>query len=186
MGSTVSVAQLVERIDVAYEVRGFEPRPTPIKMVNKIIKTFLLESNKIEDVWDKNSLKQAECAWNYIIKEKKLNPFNIKKTHKILMLNQPIHGYERGYFRKRPVWIGGKEAMSYLKIPKQIKTWCDNINYEPKCWKEYHVGFERIHPFIDGNGRIGRILMNWQRIKTGLDILIIKEEEKQKYYSWFN
>jgi len=49
-----------------------------------------------------------------------------------------------------------------------------------------HINFEKIHPFIDGNGRIGRMLLNWQRVKLGLPVLVIKESEKQEYYKWFN
>ena len=50
---------------------------------------------------------------------------------------------------------------------------------------ENHVKFESIHPFVDGNGRTGRLLMNWIRIKIGLPILVIKESEKFEYYKWF-
>jgi Fic family protein len=48
-----------------------------------------------------------------------------------------------------------------------------------------HVKFEKIHPFEDGNGRIGRILLNWQRVKAGLPILTIYEKDKHAYYKWF-
>ena len=43
-----------------------------------------------------------------------------------------------------------------------------------------------VHPFIDGNGRTGRIFMNWWRVKNGLPILVIKETARQEYYKWFN
>ena len=151
-------------------------------MKDKVIE-FLEQSNFIEGVID--GLDQAVYAWKYIIKEKKLSPSNIKKTHKILMLHQPLMPDQKGYFRKCQVWVGGKETIPYFKIPEQMKIWCNNVHFCPKHWRLHHVDFERIHPFVDGNGRVGRILMNWQRLKKGLDILIIKEEEKQKYYSWF-
>jgi len=48
-----------------------------------------------------------------------------------------------------------------------------------------HIHFEKIHPFVDGNGRMGRILMNWQRVKVGLQPLIIWASERQAYYAWF-
>jgi len=52
--------------------------------------------------------------------------------------------------------------------------------------KQIHVAFEDIHPFVDGNGRVGRILYNIHRIKLGLPIHIIHEGEEQKeYYKWF-
>ena len=155
-------------------------------MISAKIKEFLKESNAIENVYDKDSLKQAIYAWEYLEKENKLSPHNIKKTHKILMLHQPLMPNEKGYFRKQAVYIGGKEAVSYFKVPEQMKIWCDNVNFKPEFWKESHIAFEKIHPFVDGNGRVGRIFMNWQRVKKGMDILVIKEKEKQDYYKWFN
>lgn len=53
--------------------------------------------------------------------------------------------------------------------------------------KNHHVEYEIIHPFVDGNGRTGRMFMNWERLKGGLPILVIHEgEEQQEYYKWFN
>jgi hypothetical protein len=65
-----------------------------------------------------------------------------------------------------------------------MTNWC--MDYEQMGWKKAHVAFETIHPFVDGNGRIGRILMNWQRLQEGLPILIIHEgPEQMEYYKWF-
>lgn len=57
--------------------------------------------------------------------------------------------------------------------------------------KQWHIKFERIHPFGDGNGRTGRFLMLRQLILNGVSIppilLSIKnfEENRKKYYRWF-
>src|SRR3989304_2477406 len=77
---------------------------------------FLKESNAIEGVFDGNSLMQAKLAWDYLIKQKELNKGVICKTHKILMLHQPIMGYQRGYYRDVPVWIGGREGLKSDQI----------------------------------------------------------------------
>src|SRR3972149_9778993 len=90
------------------------------------VERFLKESNGIEGVYDQDSLKQAMYAWDYLIKEKELNPSVVLKTHKILMLNQPLLPNERGYFRKRPIYIGNKEGMYYPEINEAMKTWCYN------------------------------------------------------------
>lgn len=50
---------------------------------------------------------------------------------------------------------------------------------------KFHLEFESIHPFCDGNGRIGRVLLNYQLMQLGLPPIIIRDKEKRKYYDSF-
>lgn len=160
---------------------------------------FLRESNAIEGVHDKDSLDQARHAWEYLISKDILTTGTILKTHKILMIPSCLRPDERGYFRRVPVYVGGREGIKYEKIPGWINDWMDEVNSlfeeglsgegRETYWEEIirlqHVAYEKIHPFVDGNGRTGRMFMNWTRLKLGLPILIIKADERGDYYQWF-
>jgi len=146
---------------------------------------FLRESNGIEGVYDANSLEHAIKAWKYLKTKKKLTPFVVKAVHKLLMKNQPIFEDEKGKYRKVGVTIAGRLGLEWSKIEEKMKTWCDNVALSQKHWQIHHIEYEKIHPFIDGNGRTGRMFMNWERLKEEKKILVIKAEDRQEYYKWF-
>lgn len=153
-------------------------------MTNEKILKFLQESNAIEAVYDGDSLFQAFVAWEYLLKQDKLSVANILKTHKILMLHQPLHSDQKGYFRYCDVMVGGRTCPPHSKVCNLMNEWIKT--YAPLTPKTAHIRFEGIHPFIDGNGRIGRIIMNWHRVKNRLPTLTIHEgKEQQEYYKWF-
>ncbi len=146
---------------------------------------FLRESNAIENVFDDDSLKQAIYAWDFLRREETLTHGVILKTHKILMLHQNLRPNERGYYRQCDVTIAGRLGLDWHHIHEAMEVWRMNAWLFPEHWQQHHVRYEEIHPFVDGNGRTGRMFMNWQRTKKGLPVLIIKADERQAYYDWF-
>lgn len=118
----------------------------------------------------------------------------VLKVHKILMLNQRgLTPDQKGYFRKIPVWIGGREGLGWRSIQRAMENWIGDVETslnipgkDGKHIKIDHIEYEKIHPFVDGNGRTGRMFYNWQRLKCGLPLHIIHEgEEQMEYYQWF-
>lgn len=150
---------------------------------------FLEESNHIEGEYSDEALYDAKQTW-IMAKVYIKYPISldyILDLHRRLMkrLNTRI----AGKIRDCAVYIGGDcRDQSKKDIIKQLNDWCKVFsapNTEKEI-KEAHVMFELIHPFEDGNGRIGRILMNLQRIKAKLPILIIHVgKEQMDYYKWF-
>ncbi len=152
----------------------------------KNLNKFLSESNKIEGVFDEDSLMQARYAWAYLYWQSELSIPIILKTHEFLMRNH-LGKKDKGKFRKRAIYIGYREGLHWPEILGAMKHWINKAN-ESKTWKEIkqdHIDYEHIHPFIDGNGRTGRIFMNWQRMENRLPIKVIENKKKQDYYKWF-
>lgn len=158
-----------------------------IKLTDKKIKEFLKESNAIEDVFDDKSLGDALRAWRWLSKQKKLTIKVICETHRLLMRHQPLADREKGEFRRVPVWVGGKEQGSPAMLGYKMSVWVDLADRKLD-WdgiKRLHVIFEQIHPFCDGNGRTGRLLMLWQFKRNRVPVRIIYEKKKSDYYKWF-
>ena len=171
-----------------------------MKYNEKEVDTFLKESNKIEREDSKVAFEDAQRAWDYLKTKSMLTPEVILGTHNILMRN--LRPDIAGFWRTCDVWIGGviKEFTTVKAIEKKMKNFCLFINVAPiekepdvldQIVKDTHIKFEDLHPFEDGNGRIGRLIMLWQRQKYGLPILIIHADwpkdggETMRYYSWF-
>ena len=159
------------------------------------VESFLVESNAIEGVYSKAALEDAQKAWKYLMAvEGDLTMPDILKTHELLA--KRINPEIAGKIRECTVYIGGqiKPFISHKLILDDLETFCEEVNLTIKidpdkkeeCCKSSHVFFENIHPFNDFNGRTGRCLLNWQRWRMGLPILIVKEgEDQMEYYSWF-
>lgn len=162
-------------------------------VVTKEIREMLRQSNLIEGVTDAKSLTAAVKAWKYIIQQETLTMQNILETHRILMTGRLDPKYV-GVLRPIRVMVGGRECPLPTSVVNMLPSWINKANLTAfessktnveEFIKFDHVQYERIHPFVDGNGRTGRIFLNWQRVKAGLPILTIWDAEKQAYYRWF-
>lgn len=124
------------------------------------------------------------------------NKLSRKKAEKVKIYFEKAHGK----YRKCKVWVGPNEGifsgcLYYKQVPKAIKNLEKNMllissekEYNKKkdlIW-DTHYEFETIHPFIDGNGRTGRLLLNWLSLHYLKEFFIVLNKNKIQYYKRIN
>ncbi|MCS4541990.1 MAG: Fic family protein [Euryarchaeota archaeon] len=128
-------------------------------------------------------------AFDYILNYKgNINKKFVCLIHKLLTHN--ILGKDSGVFRKVKVFIPGAEVIppkpeNVENEFKQLMDWYNKNKkkYHPIVVSSYiHTAFEGIHPFIDFNGRVGRLLLNFILLKNRFPAIDIKNKEKARYY----
>ncbi len=140
-------------------------------------------------------------AYDVVVREA-ANPNNvidssfIKDIHVIMLedalkvapeyISKPI-----GAYRLDERYIKGVDIK--LSLPHMISNDIENLLYRFKSNNmsiediaEFHILFERIHPFADGNGRVGRLLMAYQAIQNNIIPPLIKNENRDKYLKALN
>ena len=111
--------------------------------------------------------------------------------HKMLMGN--IDDTIAGRFRTKGeyVRVGSHIAPAPEHVERMMETImveysADYNNYFADKIAKVHLDFETIHPFCDGNGRMGRVIINYQLMRLGFPTIIIRDKEKRIYYQSFN
>jgi Fic family protein len=141
----------------------------------------------IEQLEAKNHQAALNYLLDYILKKEKMDEKLILKLHSILMNGIRT---DAGSFRSHAVRIVGVNlpTANYLKVPELIseivplieKTTGDIVALSSKV----HSQFEQIHPFSDGNGRIGRLLLTAMLLNNNLAPAVILQEQKKLYYAY--
>lgn len=162
-------------------------------MTLKETEEWIRHSNLIEGVDELVEDRRSLRAWQWLVEgsPKYPRPWCLQTVltlhERIMKAKIPLFA---GKLRDVDVRVGPYVAPVWKEVAWKLVHW---IGYQDdpmhkltvQCIQRHHVEFERIHPFVDGNGRTGRMLMNWQRVLAGLFPLCIRVEDRQEYYAWF-
>ena len=136
-------------------------------------------------------VKNYRKAFNKLLEaDRKITTELIKKYNKYIMEN--LHDLNRKFKTTQNLILGAEfEPTKPYLVPFEIEDWCNNLSYRLENAKtneekveiimDQHIKFEKIHPFNDGNGRTGRLLIIHSCLKEDLEPIIIPKGEKGKY-----
>ena len=124
-----------------------------------------------------------------IAKKEPLSEWNIRNIHSLIL--KEIDNANAGKYRNENVLISGAKHIppKFYEVGDLMQRLIAEYQNE---WKAFHPvvratllhgEFVKIHPFIDGNGRTSRLLMNFELMKNGYPPIIIKNDERASYYN---
>ena len=142
-----------------------------------------------EQLEAKNHQTAIKYLFQHLSENKSVDEKLILKLHEILMnsIRQ-----DAGIYRNHPVRILGSNVptSNYLKIPELMKSLSKKLSTNKEDIISHityvHYNFEQIHPFSDGNGRIGRLLIHAMLLKKNFPPAVIKQETKRLYITYLN
>ncbi len=117
----------------------------------------------------------------------------LKRLHGVLKggtSDSRLKWFAVGDYKRLPNEVGGRDTSLPEEVPSLMKTLV--LEYEAKVSKsfedilDFHVRFERIHPFQDGNGRVGRLVMFKECLRNSIVPFIIEDSLKSFYYRGLN
>lgn len=180
------------QIDLTYNSNHIEGSRLTKEQTRYIFETNTLgitnESTKIDDIME--TINHFRCI-DFVIDHAtdKITESFIKQLHLILKSNtsdSQKSWFAVGDYKRLANEVGEQETIQPQDIHKYMKALLSDYNTLKKVELDdiidFHVRFERIHPFQDGNGRVGRLLLFWQCLQNGIVPFIITDELRLYYY----
>ena len=179
-------------VEHTYNSNAIEGNTLTLQETALVLQGVTIDKKPLKDHLEAVGYKEAFQYIEELAKQDKdLSEYDIKSIHNLVLADRPE---DRGTFRRVNVRIAGaltNPVQPYLIEPKieellnNYKEWSETMHIVERV-AIFHLQFESIHPFIDGNGRTGRLIMNLQLIKEGLPAINIKFADRRKYYDAFD
>ena len=177
-------------VEYTYNSNAIEGNTLTLRETDLVLRGLTVDSKPLKDHLEAVGHKDAFDFVRELVKENApLSEHNIKQIHYLVLADKK---QDRGVYRRVPVHIMGahhEPAQPYLIEPKMeqlLQEYKDDTEHIITKLARFHIEFEGIHPFIDGNGRTGRLLVNLELMKAGYPPIDIKFKDRMKYYDTFD
>lgn len=189
-----SLLKMIDEAEIAesvYNSNAIENSSLTLKETEKILlEQELARDVSVREVYEAKNLARVMEYIRNNVSSIELDESIILLLHKMLIggIDDAIAGRFRG--KGEYVRVGSYVAPAPEHVHSMINAilieYASNLDSHPiNRIAKWHLDFETIHPFNDGNGRIGRVLMNFQLIRLGFPGVIIRNKEKEDYYASF-
>lgn len=179
-------------ISFTYNSNAIEGNTLTLKETALVLEGITVDKKPLKDHLEAVGNRDAflyvrEIASNEI----DISEYVIKSIHSLVLIDRPE---DKGQYRRIPVHIMGaytNPVQPYLIEPKMHELILANEARKSGMTvieriARFHLEFEGIHPFVDGNGRTGRLILNLELIRNGLPPINVKFTDRKRYYEAFD
>lgn len=176
--------------EYTYNSNAIEGNTLTLRETDMVLRGLTIDQKSLKEHLEVIGHKEAFDYVRQLVSESvQMSEKVIKDIHYLVLADKKE---DRGIYRRVPVRIMGaahEPVQPYLIIPKMEELLVQYKNSNEDIVTKlarFHIEFEGIHPFIDGNGRTGRLLVNLELMKAGYPPIDIKFTDRLKYYEAFD
>ena len=186
------VARLNEEfaVEYTYNSNAIEGNTLTLRETDLVLRGLIVDRKPLKDHMEAVGHKEAFDFVSELVKDNvPVSESIIRQIHYLVLADKKD---DRGVYRRVPVQIMGAQhqpVQPYLIEPKMqqlLQDYVDSCEHIISRLAKFHIEFEGIHPFIDGNGRTGRLLVNLELMKAGYPPIDIKFTDRILYYNAFD
>lgn len=177
-------------VEYTYNSNAIEGNTLTLRETDMVLRGLTIDKKPLKDHMEAVGHKEAFDFVRDLVKDNvPISESIIKQIHYLVLADKKE---DRGVYRRVPVRIMGAKhepVQPYLIQPQMeqlLEKYRNSTEHIIPKLARFHIKFEGIHPFIDGNGRTGRLLVNLELMKAGYPPIDIKFTDRIAYYNAFD
>jgi len=178
-------------LEFTYNSNAIEGNTLTLQETAMVLEGITIDKKPLKDHLEAIGHKEAFDFIKELVSDKiRISERVIKDIHSLVLMDRRE---DKGVYRRIPVRIMGAENQP--PQPYMVPVLMEELVREHESQRKemhvieaaarFHLNFESIHPFIDGNGRTGRLLLNFELMQAGYPPINVKFSDRKKYYECF-